>query len=62
MVVKLLLIALASAAVFWLVARGWPGLKTFFRGRVLPLLASPLILVLLKRLAWLLLRIFLFRR
>ena len=62
MVVKLLLVALASAAVFWFLGRGWPRVKTVLRGRVLPLLLSPLALPILKRVGWLLLRLFLFRR
>lgn len=60
--VKILLIVLASAVVFWVVAQTWPKVKAGFRGRILPLLVSPLAFVLLKRALWLLVRMFLFRR
>ena len=62
MVVKLLLIVLVSAGVFWFVGRAWPKIRTAFKGRVLPLLVSPVAFALVKRLAWILLRLFLFRR
>ena len=62
MVAKLLLIAAVSAGVFWLVGRYWPGIRASLRGRVLPLLASPVAFMLLRRLFWLLLRLLLFRR
>ena len=62
MVVKLLLIVAASAGAAWLAARAWPRVRTAFRGRLLPLLLSPIAFQLLRRIVWTLVRLLLFRR
>jgi len=61
MITKLLLIAVVAFLVFWVAGRIMPRLSAQFRGRILPLLLSPAVLPLIKRLGMILLRI-LFRR
>ena len=68
MILTLLLIAIVSALVFWGVGRILPKLGEslaklgrLLKTRILPILLSPLALVVLKRLVWLLIRLILRR-
>jgi len=61
MIAKLLLIAVVAFLVFWVVGRVMPKLSSQFRNRILPILLSPMMLPVIKRIGLLLLRI-LFRR
>lgn len=61
MIAKLLLIAVVAFLVFWVAGRVLPPLASKFRGRILPILLSPVMLPVIKRVGMILLRI-LFRR
>lgn len=61
MILKLLLIAVVAAIVFWGVGKFLPRMGSLIKTRVLPILLSPVALPLLKRVFMLLLRL-LFRR
>lgn len=61
MLIKLGLIVLIAALVFWWLSRAWPQISQGVRRRVLPLLFSPFALPVLRRVVMLLLRL-LFRR
>jgi hypothetical protein len=61
MIVKLLVIVVVAFVVFWLAGRVMPKLSSNFKTRILPILLSPAMLPLIKRIGMLLLRI-LFRR
>ena len=61
MIAKLLLIVVVAFIVFWLAGRITPKIAAGFKTRVLPILLSPVMLPVVKRVGMILLRI-LFRR
>ena len=61
MLLKLLLIAVVAAIIFWGVGRIVPKMGGLFKTRILPIILSPIALPVLKRVFWLLLRLILRR-